>query len=584
MNAKTNAESSITDQGNRARRLLSCFVIFLTISILLNSSVFTSYASQTTPVIKIGFPNQAGSSYIDERGNYAGYLVDYLHQLDMFTDWDIEFIQVEGDSDTQLSTLMDMLMDGEIDIMGTMNRNTQLEEFFLYPNYSYGTSYTTLAVLDDDLRWIEDDCANWNDIRVATYPGYESRMKEFRYYAQANRFTYEVVECDSYDDMAQAVRNGEADAMIQSDLSLVNGFRVIGRFSPAPYYFAVSKDNTDLLQQLDSAMRSLNSSQPNLQSELYDLYFRHTGEFQISQSHLDYIHSLGTLKVLFFDGNAPYQYINKEGKLTGFVVEYWKNFADATGLQYEPVIVSTYPEAVELIENGQIDIVACVPTNSTLSSLDAVRFSLPYFNSFSVSAYPDSKSHKPSSDLKFRTNTEIALNEIQHEDKYGVQLDYYSLSFYLRKDSVYDSVAVDWSDTKNFSYVSGITGDVPDDFVTILNQYITSVKDDTMQTLLYRYSSDDIEYTFSEWIYSHRILIACALAVTIILACLCWITWRNNRLRYKTLLAENRLAQLTMYDSTTGAYNESQFRKLLEECCKKKENIALIALNIRGFK
>ena len=272
---------------------------------LIVSGGFAARASEPeTQTVRIGFPIQAGSSYIDEKGAYAGYLADYLNQLSMFTHWEIEFVQVDGDLDTQLSTLMYMLLDGEIDIMGTMNRNLQLEGLFLYPNYSYGTTYTALAVADDDFRWLEEDYAHWDEIRVATYPGYEGRTQEFEYFAQANNFSYTLVDCASYDDMVSAVRSGRADAMLQVDISLEEGFRIIGRFSPTPYYFALTPGNTALLQQLDTAMRSLNNSQPNLQMELYDRHFRHTGDFQISQAHRDYIQSLGTLKVLFFNGNS----------------------------------------------------------------------------------------------------------------------------------------------------------------------------------------------------------------------------------------------------------------------------------------
>ena len=119
--------------------------------------------------------------------------------------------------------------------------------------------------------------------------------------------------------------------MIQSDISLPDTLRIIGRFSPAPYYFALSPNNMQLLQELNTAMLGLGSTHPNLQTELYNLHFRHTDSFQISEAHLEYINSLGPLKVVFIDGDAPYQYI-KDSKLTGFVVEYLKQFADITGL------------------------------------------------------------------------------------------------------------------------------------------------------------------------------------------------------------------------------------------------------------
>lgn len=78
-------------------------------------------ASNGNTVVRVGFPIQHSISYLDENGDYAGYMVDYLEYLSLYTNWDYEFVTVEGDTNTQINTLMQMLMDGEIDMMGTMN-------------------------------------------------------------------------------------------------------------------------------------------------------------------------------------------------------------------------------------------------------------------------------------------------------------------------------------------------------------------------------------------------------------------------------------------------------------------------------
>lgn len=85
---------------------------------------------ESSTVVRVGFPVQEGMSYIDENGNYAGYLVDYLEQLNLFTDWDIEYVRVDGDLNTQLETLMNMLLRGEIDMLGTMNHSKHWKRFF----------------------------------------------------------------------------------------------------------------------------------------------------------------------------------------------------------------------------------------------------------------------------------------------------------------------------------------------------------------------------------------------------------------------------------------------------------------------
>lgn len=542
-----------------------------------------SAANESPKVVKVGFPIQSFATYINERGYYDGYLVDYLTHLTGFTNWEIEYVQVEGDLDTQLETLMFMLLDGEIDILGTMNRNATLEKMFLYPDDSYGTRYTALAVLKDQLKWIENDFMGWDNIRVAAYAGNQKQIEQFANYAAVNDFVYELVQYGSEEEMIQAVEDGKADALIQPDISLTDDFRIIGRFSPTPYYFALSPNNTDLLAELNAAMQGLMATQPNLQAELYDQHFRHTDSFTISDENRAFVQSLGTLKVLFFVGDAPYQYI-KDGELTGFAVEYFDKFAELTGLQYEPVIASSYDEVLELVQNGQADLIACIATTSPLAALGNVRFTTPYFNSFSVSACTNQRPHEHAMNLEFRIDTAAALEDIKSQTGYGIRADYYSLSYYLRKKVVYDKVVVDWTNVRDFSYTIGAASSIPQELITMLNQYASSTDEMTKQEILYRYSSDAVEYTFSEWLLVNHSMIIAAAFCLIVLLVVALVYLRSRHMAYQTLLAENRLMQLSMYDRITGAYNETYFRKLLEQSCNEQKAIALVAFNIRGFK
>ena len=119
---------------------------------------------------------------------------------------------------------------------------------------------------------------------------------------------------------------------------------------------------------------------------------------------------------MFFDGNAPYQYI-KDGKLTEFAVEYLERFAEATGLQYEAVVANSYEEGLMMVSQGEIDLVACIATNSTFSSFKDMCFTTPFFNSFSVTACANPNPHEHPTDLEFQINPQLALNEIQKTKK-----------------------------------------------------------------------------------------------------------------------------------------------------------------------
>ena len=209
-----------------------CFVLF--------SSIGIAHASSER-VVKVGFPIQYGISYIDDDGNYAGYMYDYLEQLILYTNWDYEFVLVEGDTNTQISKLLNMLIDGEIDMLGTMNRSAAMEEMFLYPNSSYGTTCTALTVKENSKEWMEEDFSHWDGMKVAVYAGQQKRLEQLEQYANLNGFTYELVEYESLEDTLNAVLNGEADATLQVDIAIKDGFSAIARFSPNPYYFALYK-------------------------------------------------------------------------------------------------------------------------------------------------------------------------------------------------------------------------------------------------------------------------------------------------------------------------------------------------------
>lgn len=558
----------------------------LTISVIFLCHLNTVHAqSSSDKVVRVGFPIQDGISYIDEHGNYAGYLVDYLEQMTLFTDWEIEYIQAEGDMNAQLSTLLDQLEQGEIDMMGTMNWNATLDEMFLYPDYSYGSTYTVLAVPNDS-SYIAEDFSNWDGITIATYPRMKARLELLDQYAKVNGFTYEVMEYETADEMIDAVFSGEADATLQVDISIIDGLRCIGRFSPTPYYFVLSIEREDLLPELNAAMEIVSISYENLQHELYERYFLDTSDsFRASEEELEYIQSLGPLRVLFFTGNAPFQYI-RDDQLDGFAVEYFDDFAESVGLQYEKVIVDSLDEAIELVKNDQVDLIACMATDSALSYETGIRLSLPYFQSYAIRTY--SAEHKGAGEqaLSFSMKTEEALENVLADENCCAWVDGYSLNYYLRKGAVYDNIVTDWADTKEFSYAVAVVNDLPDisKMISLLNQFASSISDRDMQVRLSAHLLSDIEYTPREWIIANRVVIV-GIATSIIFMISVFVFYvYHKKMAYKTLVSENKLLHLSIYDELTGAYNRTYFCKLMEQKIANSEPGALVALNVHNFK
>ena len=303
------------------------------------------------------------------------------------------------------------------------------------------------------------------------------------------------------------------------------------------------------------------------------------------KEELEYIQSLGTLRVLFFEGNAPFQYI-KDGELTGFSVEYFNDFAKSVGLQYEAVLEDDMQDAIQLIKDNQVDLIAGIATNSSISSEVGIRLTLPYFHSYACRVYSTDHDHADGEMLEFDMNTENALQLILSDQKTCTRIDEYSLNYYLRKKVVYDDVMTDLADTDELSYAVAVTNTLPNAgmMISLLNQFSSSVSQQDTQIRLSNYLFDEVEYTPQEWILANIVpIVLLSLTVIVCVIVLAFYIY-HKKVAYNTLVNENKLLQLSCYDELTGAYNRNYFLKLIDQKIKNREPWTLIALNIHSFK
>ena len=93
-------------------------------------------------VVRVAYPIQTGLTEVDDAGNYFGYTYEYLQEIAQFTGWTYEFVRLAGETNEVLSTMLDMVETGEIDVMGGIMYSEQLAETYDYAGNSYGTVHT----------------------------------------------------------------------------------------------------------------------------------------------------------------------------------------------------------------------------------------------------------------------------------------------------------------------------------------------------------------------------------------------------------------------------------------------------------
>lgn len=272
--------------------------------------------------------------------------------------------------------------------------------------------------------------------------------------------------------------------------------------------------------------------------------------------------------------------------MQGMAASYFEALAEATGLQYEPVIVQSCEDGIQRIQQGQVDLIACAASTSSYITVDGIQFTTPYLSGSSVMVSGPSATIPSDYEntQRFYTNTQAMFNKLRSgEVGYG-RLDAYSVNYYLQKQGLYENLSVDWSSDKSVSCCIGVTSNVPGNLLTILNRYIRSVPDAQTQSMFYNAMAEKATYTTAEWLYVHRAYLLSAFIVLALILCLHFLYHNIRKTRREATRTQQQLEQLSRYDNLTGAYNGGEFRLLLTEACGQKTPMMLVALNIRNFK
>lgn len=523
------------------------FLILISLVFIVFFNSFAFANSKPKKTVKVGYPIQKNITDFDKYGNPIGYTADYLKEIQKYTNWEYEYVQVDGNINTQLDTLLTMLKNGEIDLMGTINHNDALAKIFDYPNYSYGSSYYTIAVNESDYRWLYNDFSHWQKIRIGYCPGLESRISLIEEFAKINGFQYELVHYNSPYEILDAVRNGELDAIIQKDISLEDGLKNITKFSPSPYYFATTKGNVDIVQGLTTALSNIDSANLYFQDQLYQKYFSSNETFQISEEKKKLIQDMGTINIAMIDGNAPIQY--KDGnEFKGVAMSYLNKFSQATGLKYNIVPVNTYNELQDIVQNkeNKIGFILALPTNSPLIYENHLTLTLPFLSSQLLQTTRLNNNADLNAPEIIVYNNLYFLNLINKNKVQSANLDSLVLNYYLQKKDIYKNISIIYNNAENIQYSMVLVDESYKELLPIYNGFINSISNQTRVNIINENSNAPVKYTFAEnfKIYLKKCFVFLPIVLTIIILLYLRHIRNHNQVLNEIALQHKRLNEL----------------------------------------
>ena len=345
-------------KGKKKRLCLSILVLIMLLFVPLSAYASeiksdgktTQALEEENKTVRVGyFPyaNFQEGGY-GEHKQGAGY--EYLQKISYITGWKYEYVY------GSFKECLDMLADGEIDILGSVSYTPERAESIDFSTYAEGTERYWIYTREDHTDLTDGDPKQMNGCRIGAADGsYQKELLEK--WLDSNQIQAEVVVCKGYDEMIEKLDADELDALVVPALSVNSDFIAIANIGVSDCYFGVSKSRPDLLKELNSAMEEINNTETDYSSKLYARYEgKAVINYVLNKEEKQWLDAHEkTIRVGYLKGNLPFCG-EENGKLTGILGTVLDTVQEKYKITIKAVPCSTGVEMNEALQSGKIDI------------------------------------------------------------------------------------------------------------------------------------------------------------------------------------------------------------------------------------
>ncbi|GAA6293435.1 hypothetical protein F220043C3_18690 [Enterocloster asparagiformis] len=323
---------------------------------LRNTGTASAQVEEPRP-LRVAFSQMEGLSETDQYGRHKGLIVDYLDEIAKYTGWEYEYIPVENDD------IISNFLEGQYDLMGGTFYSSGFEEYFAYPDYNTGRSRAVLLCRWDDDRLLGYDLATLNGKTIGVYDRAGDKIRHLKEFLASNdlecRLKYYTYEDMQDGSLYEKLRSGEVDMLLGNDLETGGEFRMVASFQAQPYYIVTTVGNTEILEELNTALRYILESTPNFADQVYYANFPDLklADIQLNDSELRYIEEKGTVTVAIpMDWHPIYCKGGGKELHDGVLPDLLREITAFTGLQFTFLYGDNYADCIRMVQQGEADI------------------------------------------------------------------------------------------------------------------------------------------------------------------------------------------------------------------------------------
>ena len=345
-------------KGKRLTAL--CTIIFVVLSMCM-----PCLADETQKTIRVGSFEDT-FNYVDEHGVRRGYGYELMQALAGYTGWKFEYVKCDW------SNCFDKLENGEIDIMGDIAYTDDRAKEMLFSEETMGEEKYVLYADLTNTDILSSDYKSLNGKRIGVVKGAKPEYMLTEWENKHGIHT-EHVNVGNNEDVKKKLANDEIDCFVSLEESIWSerGISSVTTIGESDIYFVINKERSDIKQELDYAMRQLDSDSPFFKDDLYKKYFTLNYTQFLTGNEESWLEEHGGIRIGFLDNDpVVFSMDKKSGEIHGTLSEYISYAKDCLGnhtLKFDIEAFDDYDKMIEALQNNEIDVIYYASRNSNVA-------------------------------------------------------------------------------------------------------------------------------------------------------------------------------------------------------------------------
>lgn len=329
----------------------------LSLLLLLSAVLPVKAAAETAPVkvVRVGSFEDT-FNYCNEKGARKGYGYELLQTLSGYTGWQFEYVTCDW------SDCFEKLENGEIDIMGGISYMEDRAEEMLFSDEPMGEEkyYLYADLSRADISASDFKTLDGKKIGVVMGTEPEVMLTEWE---EKHGIKTQHVNISNNEDVKQKLANHEIDCFVSLEESYWAdlGISTITRVGKSSIYYVLNKDRSDLKEELDNAMSTLDEEAPFYTADLCKRYFSLDYKPILTGEEKAWLRKHGAIRMGFLTSDSGVStYDPATGEITGTIIDYIQFAADCLGnqeLEFQLVGYDDKEAELNALKSGEIDMI-----------------------------------------------------------------------------------------------------------------------------------------------------------------------------------------------------------------------------------